>query len=425
MLESKKRKIISKQNFHFPKDILIYISQFLNKLQDFKNFAITCKNYFEDLILNNNYCINNFFLKTTVFGSSFGLDGNEIIKKIPEYIKNNIKYLNLITDNLNLDNFTKLEELLLEGRWDHLKENCLQNLKDLKKLTIKNQFLFTGEYLQKLINLKSLQLLHCKNIDLKCVLPLQNLTHLEISDIKFNNLKLPKNITSLKLSGCNVVDDNLIELINLQKLEIRFEPLIVGKFLQNCKQLKYLLVFDCPLNGDYFKTLENLKTLFVINYEDCENIHGVHLQYLKNLERLHLEGVLNVKDSHLTHLTQLTRFKCGKVDGTCLQYFKKLKHLVLDKPVKDECLKQCTELEYFEIIDLDSNILTGEFLTYLKNIKYVAIGTFVLRENDNFLKVKEVAKTKYVNDRLPLYCSKKVIYFNLRSYWSDVRYNDD
>ncbi|KAL9647390.1 hypothetical protein ABK040_011754 [Willaertia magna] len=330
---------------HLPNEIIICISEYLNDIKDFMNILFCCKSYFNDFLLNDDYCINLFFknfnLKTIkIF--------DKIFIKIPIYIKNKIKYLNfnnLLKNDKLLNDCLNVEELIL-GRFynsQYLDRNSLQNLVNLQKL-------------------KSLS----------------------ISSMNINYvINFPQNIESLYLCDSNVKDLQLNNLINLTNLTVKKEEDFNGSCLQNFTKLKKLNVDRCgSFGGKHFNKLNNLTSL---TFSGRNYIDSNQLQNLQNLKHLTIERT-GFNDEDLKGLVNLeSLYICGEyLNGTCLQNFIKLKILII-KSVEDNILLQitkncCKTLQYLEVGEYVKD--DDNFFNYLKQFKYVKINDTILKENE-------------------------------------------
>ncbi|KAL9652041.1 hypothetical protein ABK040_000382 [Willaertia magna] len=398
-----------------PIELLINISEFFNDPKDFLNFTLISKYYFNHLILNNNY-VTNLFFKRITFKNSVKITTSEIINNLPKYIKLNLKYLNCdIHKDLNFDSLLKIENLVLNANflYDYnFDEKCLQNLTTLRKLSIfelANASGFTGKYLKNLTNLiklssintdlnekylqnvkqlETLILSNCENVTGECLHIFQNLKTLIVDDIKIINCKeLPNSLTYLKLDSSEASDNIIKNLINLKTLDLGREKKIIGNCLQNLNKLERLTISYCTnLKGKYLTSLDN-NTLKILCLAGLK-VKGKHLLHLTNLTGLRIDNIAKVNDNGLKHFINLECFFCSlNIDGSCLKYFTKLKKLwLINSFVKDEDLRECKDLEYFEIKNFSQ--LEGDFLNYLKNLRFITIGDYKMQQDETFNEFK-------------------------------------
>ncbi|KAL9657625.1 hypothetical protein ABK040_012704 [Willaertia magna] len=384
-----------------PKDELTRIAEFIGTIKEFMFLAMTCRSCFEDLVLSNNYSLNEIFKRSATASIN-----------IPDYIKSKLYHLNIrhepddISFNICFNSFENLQELSLSfintyryrcydpQKYLFLNLNGLPNLKYLKKLSIVNgsersisnneslenslqkldnlTFLhlenvkIQEQYLQQLINLESLTLLNCSGV--RDVNFLQNFKQLKslTTDIpmwKFDSL--PTSIESATLHSYESEGDILNTLVNLKNLKLHLKD-FKGNCLENLNKLKTLKI-SCHNS--------NLP-LEQIRYENFK-----YLNNLKTLKTLELTNVHKISDKDLNMLTNLKALKlmnCKNMVGTCLLNFKKLRVLITDIPYLNEYLKECINLEYFELTNY-----SGDFLLNMINIKYLYKGDKLIEERQS------------------------------------------
>ncbi|KAL9654787.1 hypothetical protein ABK040_008581 [Willaertia magna] len=427
MFQQQQKEINNNSLSLLPNEILFYISEYFNK-KDFINFSMTCKFYFQEFILNNNYSFKQL-LKNISFSSL------NSIESIPEYITKQFTIFNICLNNargLNLNKFINLEELYLTLIGiDTSDEDLyfLENLKNLKKLHIDGEPILYGKYLQN-INLLNLTefVTHCEGIKSEYLQNLKNLKNLTIKqkikgDVKFlenltnletlylslnnlNNIELPITIKKLQLYKTNITDFQLHKLINLKYLQLVDEN-ITGECFYYLENLEIFRFYNLKFNSEHLNALQNLKELYFYGSVQMNELE------LENIEKLIIQGQENITDNNLKHLiklTELTIVNCNKMEGTCFNSFKKLKILKTDIQMKDDLLKECNELEYFNFKNI--NDLQGDFLNYLTKIKYLSFGKYTekvgLRNKEWFNEFK--LKAEYGNNKNELIGNRIINY---------------
>ncbi|KAL9652056.1 hypothetical protein ABK040_000397 [Willaertia magna] len=204
-------------------------------------------------------------------------------------------------------------------------------------------------------------------------------------------------------------------LINLKTLELCGEDNFIGNSLQNLNKLERLFIINCTnLKGEYLTYVDN-NTLKLLNLVGL-NINGKYLLHLTNLISLRIDRISEIYDNDLTHFTNLEYFVSDlNINGSCLKYFTKLKKLwLINSFVKDEDLRECKDLEYFEIKNFSQ--LEGDFLNYLKNLRFINIGDYNMQQDETFNEFKSRVMNdvtdNYGNNNLKDKKKKKQITFH-------------
>lgn len=258
------------------------------------------KKEYNDLIEKNN-------IKAMFLNCSFGWVGNDysFINEIPpvllelniidDYIKkfDGINYQTQIT-KLNLDailkskiNFLKLsnledlylhaEELIDESLYGCISlkklyinefklgdNHNLQNLINLKQLTIGNSNITSLEFLEDLTELQTLELYNCKKIEsFKPIKHLKYLKRLDISGYRdIGDLSFLKNLSNLEILMIDAGEVDSISFLNdLQNIKALSiygnKSYIKDKDLQPIKKLCDLSMLDIPNKKDYKYKVDN------------------------------------------------------------------------------------------------------------------------------------------------------------------------
>ncbi|KAL9648757.1 hypothetical protein ABK040_003693 [Willaertia magna] len=419
-LHHKEEKVIYN---YFSFDILFEISKFIEKIEDFLNFAATNKSIYENLILyNNQLALNEIFKhnKITILSnkkypkylftienlfmsnSSRIVSNLEIIKKFKNLKRLSIGYG---SDSLyeyqcsekTLKTFLNLEELYISG--GSLNESFLE-LKKLKILHISSNARVRDESLKELVNLTELKIHHCKQITGNCFQSLKKLKKIDftssrmIQDKYLTNLD---NLTDLTLySGYNITGECLQTLQNLMYLNINYCYDVHDNFLKNLKKLKKLDITNCRnVTGECLQYLPKLEELNVSG----EHIKSEYLNYLQNCNKLYLYAPgellteetlqqfthlisLNICGSknykckflpHLTNLTELNAYGILNLKDEHLLNLKKLKKLDISRceNIFGNCLLQLTNLES---LDINGTKITDEYLENLTRLKSIGFG---------------------------------------------------
>ncbi|KAL9653156.1 hypothetical protein ABK040_006372 [Willaertia magna] len=369
-------------------------------------------NYDKDTI----YLLNNFTNLERLTINEMR-EGYIFEDKLNKLIK--IKFVN---SNLNLNTFKNLKQLtILNCDNCVISLDCFNELINLKDLTIisyaHNNLIFDVKSLQNLINLEHLHFQTKYRGDLfEYIGNLTNLKQLSIFSV-YNSSFLQKliNLESLDILGSNFKDKDFINLKKLKNLYIDNEDQLTGtcftqlnhleklKFNLSCiKELKYLKnikELNIVINEDNDKLIkeippEVLPNIVEIGIADLKN-DGAILLKLINLKSL--EAVNStISDKYFVNLKQLEHLEihdCRKITGECLYCLQNLKTLrTSDTKIKDSHLFQLKQLETLEVESCKN--ITGEFLLHLNKLKNLTImGINIKQEYLELLKNMKNVKT--------------------------------
>ena len=247
----------------------------------------------------------------------------------------NLKYLNLSNNRRikKIDVITVLKglrTLLIEG--SSIEDFIfLKELKNLKYLSLKKLDNYISIDLSPIGFLQQLTYLEFScyhlNIDISQIKELSNIEDLKIFSKQILNIELIanfsklrklyleqhdendiknllflcnlKNINTLKLYGFHsVVDISPIKnLQNIEQISIRGASIQNLSPLSNLLLLKEIKIFASIDRLEYFKKLQNLKSLDLYG---CELITSIKpLLHCSKLEKINLEGCINILDFHL------------------------------------------------------------------------------------------------------------------------------
>ncbi|KAL9644633.1 hypothetical protein ABK040_015372 [Willaertia magna] len=431
---------IQQQQPLFSVDIISEISKYIDNITDYFNLALINKDIFNLIMKENLYSLNELFKRKEI----------KIIKEIPNYLYNNLHYLNI--DNSNdinsLQNCIKLKSLSVNCC--NINDNVLQNMVDLEEIGLYNCKDITGVYFNNFTKLKSLEL-KLINIYDKYLMNLQNLNKLSLVNCKYINglfFKNLKQLTTLHINNCNNIDKhNFSYLINLKELHILDENNVNCNFLQYFFNLEYLEMYCNEFKDDDFKNLSNLKTLILfgssnnfigncfvvlkkletINIESSiSNLETKNLNYLTNLYSLKYFEPLKIK--YLNNLTKLQYLNAPLYDnfkknynlqfpnvtelnvftnnynsflGKCLIFFPNLKKLNIPYTrAKEKYLFNLTSIVELNIAQC-YNIDFGEFLLTLNNLQYLICNDHLSFKNEDLILLKLLIKDKLLKINEP------------------------
>ncbi|KAL9656777.1 hypothetical protein ABK040_004314 [Willaertia magna] len=215
----------------------------------------------------------------------------DILSEIVKYFNSPVDYLNLsnvnqyfyhlmlLTDNIYL---FKLQKLNVNTNDKNC--NVLQKFTNLKTLKAKN---LKGRYLKTLgTNLEELEasFWNLDEFSFSNLKQLKDLTILDLENTEFKYFRYLPNLQSLKILDSPIMDDSLIILKNLTKLNLKKCCDISGDCFKYFKQLTYLNVQNCSKITD--NCLVNLNHLTSLNILYCNSLNGTFLQHLTQLQHL-------------------------------------------------------------------------------------------------------------------------------------------
>ncbi|KAL9643453.1 hypothetical protein ABK040_010068 [Willaertia magna] len=322
-------------NNHFLENLKQLTSLQLNNILNFNVTYLNNLNNLKELTLNNCAGINDFnFLQNLPNLNSLVLSKNR-----KNCLSTNFSLLNdnelMFTRNLQI---LKLEIHSSNSYYDcnsNITGTCFNNLNKLEHLE-GSLFNLEENNLQYLINLKHLILFqHSKPISGKYFKYLKNLRTLSfLANDKFKE----KYLRNLPLLESLYVKDN-----------VKF----VGEYLNELKYLTNLNVANTNIEDKY---LINLKSLKVLDLNNCKLITGECLLKLSNLQKLYLNNCLNLNEiylSKLIYLQDLEINKCNIVNGQFLLNLNYLQYFYFEN-------KSCNENELllikFKLNNLQNNL---------------------------------------------------------------------
>ncbi|KAL9655224.1 hypothetical protein ABK040_008999 [Willaertia magna] len=391
-------------NMCFTIDILFEITNYAT-FKDFIHLGLTNKYFYENILKENKNSVlllNNLLKYQPIF----------LPKELPDFLYKNVKHLKVkkFSENYKLIKFFKnlnyLHVILLPPNYVFSKQNntlqelyidnsdiqktCLQNLNQLKKLSLCHTNIGYDECFKDLTNLthftiKWTTFYHKSKVTGKFFQYFKNLQFLELHDYEGGFNEYANELINLKeliISKSYVqVDPNLFsKLINLEILDISSDNFKKEKFIDfkqyfmKLKSLKLQKV-PCDITDDDLEGL-NLTELTVNN---CYNLTGKFLQNMSNLTKLEAKGI-QIEDKYLINLKQLQELNITEnrtVTGKCLLYLTQLKRLIIDKTnIEDEYLNELFNLEYLRATDC-TNIISGKFLFGMKKLNlFVCNGNY-------------------------------------------------
>ncbi|KAL9652026.1 hypothetical protein ABK040_000367 [Willaertia magna] len=343
----------------FSIDVLYEISKFISNLKDCYFFALTNKFIYINLLETDNY------LFIEILNEIFKNKKIKLTNNLPNFIFH-LENLIIVNSELNLlMKFTNLKKLQL---FKIKTEYSLPNLNKLEKLTVK----FSRQlHLNIFVNLKQLKVLnfHCCNLEDEFIKDLTNLQKLKISSLcPFTGkyLKEYKELKELNFTGLvKIKDDILNDLQNLTILKLTSCLNINGNFLKNLKNLKTLKIINCTsvcYAFHYIEKIINLKKLIV----DSDKIDSSFVKNLFNLEYLKIR-VDNIKDEdfyNLKNLKYLSLEGSGSVSN-CFKYLNNLETLKCDLQLVND-LNSIKHIKKLYILKTNDNI-TDEDLQQFTN----------------------------------------------------------
>lgn len=229
---------------------------------------------------------------------------SELTENLPDDIKSiDLVHLKIKSmEDLNLYRFKELKQLFLRqnlietiSEVDVLPSETMQEL-DLYDNRIKH----ISKYVNKLVNLKTLDLSfnkikHIKNLD--CLKKLENLYFVQNKISKIENLDQLCNLKNLELGGnriSEISEDSLKYLINLQEIWLGKNSI---SRLVNLEYLKNLRILSIQSNR--LKKLEGLEQL-----ENLEELYLSH-NFIEKIENLNHNTKLTILDITANHLTKI------------------------------------------------------------------------------------------------------------------------
>lgn len=196
---------------------------------------------------------------------SLNLFGTQITDKGLQHLQglSNLQYLNLGWTNITDKGFKYIQSLpnlktLLFYDLQISKPNNLQNLPNLKALSLANVKLYDGlEHIQHMSNLELLDLERAviRDEGLKYLQSLPNLKSLNLNDTRigdegFEHIKNLPNLQHLKFGRTNITEQGF-------------------KYLSSLTNLKSLYLYKTILSQERFQCLENLSNLQTLTLQNC------------------------------------------------------------------------------------------------------------------------------------------------------------
>ncbi|MBF8983683.1 leucine-rich repeat domain-containing protein [Lutibacter sp. B2] len=339
------------------------------------------------------------------------LSGVEDISKLNKFNHVEKLYVRLYSDNIEgIEKVTNLKGLEIR-HVDDVNLKLLESMKNLEKLSISYSDIEDTSFVKNLTNLKELELDENK---IKDITALKNLKNLEKLDIGYNDIEdiSPiKNLVSLeelRLSGNKFKD--LSPLENLKKLQILSissnEMLIQGleefklENIDALNSLVYLKELNASKSGiQDLSDIKNLKSLEVLdlgsNY--IENIE--YIEQLTNLKKLYLSknNILDLK--YIEGMTKLEELYLNENNIKDISYIKNLtnlKELGLEHNHIED-ISGLKKLSNLKDVDLSYNdVVNIEPIKNLKKIKSLRIGKNRIKDFTPIEDWVDVREFKYI-----------------------------
>jgi Leucine-rich repeat (LRR) protein len=314
-----------------------------------------------------------------------------------------LKYLTSLKElSFSLELFLGESGVEIEFDW-----SAFEYLQNLEKLVLENHLFEDISFLEKLENIKQLELGYCHslydisglrnlkylnhlNLDetiVKDISPLRDLKNLEVLNInsrKLVDLSPIKGLSKLKildLYNCSGIQnfDPLIELIDIEELNLRDCNLVNLDFLVNYKSIKNLKISGCK-NLNNIDGLQNLNNFEALDFSGCkqlENIDGI--SKLSKLKKLDFIGCSNLKDitplSFLENLEILYLSSCKNIISfDPLQRLEKLIELELSGTFISD-ITPISKIKNLQSLELDSctKLTKVSPLAALLNLKFIRL----------------------------------------------------
>lgn len=260
---------------------------------------------------------------------------------------------------------------------------------DIKDLSLSNDNIFYCINAKSLYHLKDLSLLNdnaYKEVetlyirDGKCVeqIDFERFKKLQVLCVDSRNIsnkwlkkiKKVKNIKTLLITNCGLKTNNMETLVskenwklpnvvlNVEKLNLDKNDFLYGLgFLNAFPKLKYLSLFYCSIDSDWFNDICDKVNVDIeyldLQYNKIEDVNEDKVARLKNLKKLNLsENLLdeanmvkiikacpNLEELYIRWNLMFNKEKTVKLAEEMIKHFKKLKILdITDTPFSDEAI---------------------------------------------------------------------------------------
>lgn len=322
---------------------------------DYFNLIKTSK-YFEFLKTSEKI---NFKFRIKNYDENKNITLYDTIKKLSINEKDDKKYKQIINlDKYNLSNLSKLSLRYLKIY--HEKNINLDNLKclDINHCNIENNSL---DFINNLLNLKKLRLYLSKKNRCLEKLNFKFLERLELSRIDINLITYEpsKNLKTIRLSFCNIINNNFSKFIK--------NSLMINKiYLTHIKNINN--IFEFIEKFDYLKkfriTYSRLKNVSLKSIENSINLKSLVTSQIRSKICLRYSNLINLKELDLYFV------------DICDEYLEDMKHLINLKilnlrrsKLNDRHLNIIRNLINLENINLSTNYITIEGLKIINNFK--------------------------------------------------------
>jgi len=290
-----------------------------------------------------------------------------------------LEYIN-ISDNINLKNFFQCEKLKYLEYTPDGKETLNFPFPSLETLIICNVN-FTGISLEKLKNLRYLNICGCSGIHKENFKILENLENLEIKfgesfdDKIFSEIKKLKHLKIYRITVSH--NKGIRNLPILESLHLNYMR-IMNNYFEQCINLKELVIEANDkigyVDGKAMKTLVSLEKLKLANFSGCVNEFLGELINLRELEIFHyIEANDDINDcfENLINL-EVISFVRGNVSDIIFVSLKKLRKLSMIgcQYMTGSEIKQLPNLEYLYL--RNCNEIENRFMKRIR-VKHLEI----------------------------------------------------
>ena len=295
------------------------------------------------------------------------------------------------TGILSLSRLSNLTSLELETI--HVNDQGLGRLPGLKNLIItKNEnFIGNNASLGNMRLLETLITTECPNFEgggLRYKSPLKMLAarNTKITD---SALSGEINLTTLDISGTEVTDNRLIELVHLKHLAIQNSPNLTGECFLKLTGLKFLDLSGSPLvTRSTLLGLTNLETLF-LDYTSMQPAKNEPPLKLPKLTILSLRRTRALRSGDMVHFTNLTELSLAEnevIQGKV--YLRNLSSLLnlnlsYNKVIENDDLTIFTRLE--KITLTGNTVIKSDALRNMPNLKEIVLRDGSLTDDITFV----------------------------------------
>lgn len=170
------------------------------------------------------------------------------------------------------------------------------------------------------------------------------------------------------------ISNNTIYIPQEKKIKIWFQNTITDESLHKLCKLKYLMLNSCDIKDDTLSKMQNMEHLQLC---DCENISNNSLQYLKNIKILSIFGCPKVSCSIFRYLPKLTNVDVNNCDISSdeLAYLYNAENFkICDSKVSDISLAYLSKTNIKTLNIRRCNNITDKSVSTLKTLEVLHIN---------------------------------------------------